>query len=157
MFTLLFVWWQVGKWLNTPGKVVIQYLPIIQPNEAATRDDVRNVSLYQSLRFLNLIFALIFEMLRLSRRRMLTALMSTPDGVCDPLSAWEHTQVYLVGTSVLTFNIIAVQGISSFVMNTFSISSGMTFIYFILFSGLITAMLYTYFLYINDVVKSRNE
>ena len=55
MFTLLFVWWQVGKWLNTPGKVVIQYLPIIQPNEAATRDDVRNVSLYQSLRFLNLI------------------------------------------------------------------------------------------------------
>lgn len=40
---LLSVWWKVGKWLNTPGKVVIQYLPIIQPNEAATRDAVRNV------------------------------------------------------------------------------------------------------------------
>lgn len=96
-------------------------------------------------------------MLRLLRRRMLTALMSTPDGVCDPLSPWEYLRVYLVGTSVLVFNIVAVRGISSFVMNTFSISSGMTFICFILLSGLITAIMYTYFLYISDVVKGKNE
>ena len=31
----------VGDWLNTPGKVVVRYLPVIQPDEAATRDEVR--------------------------------------------------------------------------------------------------------------------
>ena len=32
----------VGDWLNTPGKVVVRYLPVIQPDEAATRDEVRS-------------------------------------------------------------------------------------------------------------------
>ena len=125
----------VGTWVNAPGKVIIQYLSIIQPDEATSRDN----------------------MIRLLRRRMLIALMVTPEHVGDSLSLWEFMRVYIVGVFVLAFNVMVTRSISTYFMSEFSLTSSMAFLYFILLSALITVILYIYYVYVTPLMISEKE
>ncbi len=87
-------------------------------------------------------------MLRLLRRRMLTALMETPAVVYEPLSWAEYIHAYAVSIAVLGFNLFAIQWGYRFAETQWQLSIPATTTLFMSCSFAITAGLYIYNVYV---------
>lgn len=121
----------VGDWLNTPGRVVVTYLPAIKASEASNRD----------------------EMMRVLRRRILNGLLMDPAaGAAAPLSFFEYLLTYAVGVSIFLINISATRKLNGLICNAFEVESGTATLFIIFGSMFVTLVLYTYHLYIVDLL-----
>lgn len=121
----------VGNWLNTPGHVVIQYLPVISPHEATNRD----------------------AMLRLLRRRMLEALRKTPESAGAPLTLQEYIKTYFISTIILLFNVYSVRWVCDYLSSVCQLSFSAISFGFLGGCFGITISLYLYNVFIIDWVR----
>jgi 1-acyl-sn-glycerol-3-phosphate acyltransferase len=125
----------VGDWVNRSGRIIIQYLSIIQPSEATSRD----------------------HMMRLLRRRMLHAFMTTPTRAGDPLTWLEYLNTYIVGITVLSFNVISVRTCNAWVHRMYGYSSWMNFLLFWAICWVITIVMYIHQLYLVDLFEFKKK
>jgi len=125
----------VGDWLNTPGRVVVKFLPSVKASEAGTRD----------------------EMMRVLRRRILNGLMDPAVKAATALSLFEYLLTYAVGISILLINVSATRKLNGFVCHLFEVNIGTASLFIIFGSMLITVILYVYHLYILDWLHSGTE
>jgi ABC-type amino acid transport system permease subunit len=125
----------VGDWLNTPGRVVVKFLPSVKASEAGTRD----------------------EMMRVLRRRILNGLMDPAVKAATALSLFEYLLTYAVGISILLINVSATRKLNGFVCHLFEVTIGTASLFIIFGSMLITVILYVYHLYILDWLHSGTE
>ena len=86
-------------------------------------------------------------MLRLLRKRMLTALINTPDMAGAPLTWMEMIHNYILSTFILVFNIVIVRFVYSFLSITLDWTYSKISIIFGIFCIFITLYLYLYNVY----------
>lgn len=119
----------VGDWLNTPGRVIVMFLPAVKQSvSSSTRDD----------------------MMRVLRRSMLNGLMDPAQGAGAPLSIFEYLLTYALGISILFINVSATRQLNGLVCQLFEVTTGTAALYIIFGSMVLTVVLYVYNIYILD-------
>lgn len=122
-----------GEWINTPGHVVIRYLPPIIPPPGTSRE------------------ALLFMV----RRAMLAASKDCPASIMQPLS-WYHRFCSLLSSLALfAADVWIYRSSRHLLIDEMHYSAGSVLLWLAITSAVITIGLYVYYVYVIDLVSAR--
>ena len=125
----------VGSWVNQCGRVSARFLePIVDTDENGVKRSVE-------------------QMRRITRRKMLEALVNPPYGICSDLSAGEWVQCYLVNfLNMLFVGFISKLYVVNLFFNYLKVDLLNTIVYTFIMMVTMTVVLYVYSVYIVNFV-----